>query len=201
MNWLAHLHLAIPRPHARVGGLLPDLLQNRELDALPTAFAPFIVEHQLIDSFTDSHPTFRRSRERISDKFRRFAGILIDVYYDHILSTEWQMFSEVSIQTLLAEFYRDIETLADEIPGQAYERLVQIRDAGWLGSYGELDGVEGALARISARFSRPVDLTPALVEMAHVHEALRADFLEYYPQLIAHVGKSRATINQSELPV
>ena len=39
--------------------------------------------HRKLDSFTDSHPVFLRSRGRISDMNRRYSGVLIDMFYDH----------------------------------------------------------------------------------------------------------------------
>ena len=45
--------------------------------------------HRLIDGFTDRHPVVRGSIGRIAEQCGWFSGIVIDVYYDHILARDW----------------------------------------------------------------------------------------------------------------
>src|SRR5215208_1187298 len=98
MNWLAHLLLSEPTPHFRIGNLLPDLLNHRELQAVHSRFKSGIDCHRLIDRFTDSHPVVRRSRERFGPTYRRFSGILVDIFYDHFLAQTWSSYSEISLE-------------------------------------------------------------------------------------------------------
>ena len=89
MNWLAHLHLSEPTSAFRLGNVLPDLVPARDLANLPEAFQRGIKCHHRIDAFTDAHPKFRQSVARLSPRFRRFGGIIVDVFYDHFLAVNW----------------------------------------------------------------------------------------------------------------
>src|SRR4026208_598678 len=109
MNWLAHLYLSEPTPAFRIGNLLPDLVPASELVDLPGDFRRGVEQHRRIDAFTDSHPIVRRSMNRVSPPFRRFAGVLVDVFYDHILAREWNSFSSGPLSEFAQEVYSSFE--------------------------------------------------------------------------------------------
>jgi hypothetical protein len=89
MNWLAHLFLSDPEPACRIGNLLPDFLSANVLAGLPAAFQRGIAQHRRIDAYTDAHPVFRRSVQRFAPPFRRYGGVLVDIFYDHFLARDW----------------------------------------------------------------------------------------------------------------
>ena len=183
MNWLAHLHLAAPDPRARVGALLPDLVDRCVLDAVAPVFRPAIAEHHLIDSFTDSHAVFARSRARFSPGLRRFSGILVDVFYDHFLTLNWPEASHASAQELVAAFYQDMDDHAHELPASVNEQLGDIRAGDWLRNYGTMAGLHDTLLRLGRRLRRPVNLTAALDDLSAHYTAFDHDFREFYPEL------------------
>lgn len=189
MNWLAHFYLSEPTPAFRVGNILPDLLSLQELGALPSAYQRGIACHWRIDAFTDSHPIVRRSIARVSPRFRRFAGVLTDVFYDHYLARDWHQYADVTLESFAAQVYRDFEACRFEVPMPAFARLERMQVENWLLSYREPDGVAVALARIEARLKRPFPLSHAISELQAHDEAWRADFAEFFPQLRAHVAE------------
>jgi acyl carrier protein phosphodiesterase len=185
MNWLAHLLLSSPDPCSRIGNLLPDLLSGGELREVHADYQNGIREHLAVDAFTDRHPVFKRSTARVAAPWRRFGGILVDVYYDHVLSRDWAAYSEVPLADLVSEFHDSLDAHFPRLPKAAAERLGWIREDGLLASYGSLDGVSSALARIGRRFRKPVALDEALEDLAEMHEALRGDFAEFFPEVVA----------------
>ena len=192
MNWLAHLQLSEPTPEALIGGLLPDLVRGPELQDASPVFQPGIREHRLIDSFTDRHPVFTRSKQRIDGSMRRFSGIIIDVFYDHFLTSRWHEYSPRPLAAFLAEFHPLIDEFWEHIPVSARPHLARMRDAGWLQSYGTIQGVATALARTGRRLKRPVDLGQATDDLDRHYEAFSEDFGNFYPALAEHVRRDRA---------
>ena len=188
MNWLAHLVLSEPSPAFRIGNLLPDILPWEEVRALPAKFQGGIACHRDIDSFTDAHPIFRRSMGRIDAPYRRYAGILIDIFYDHFLSSSWSRYSAVSLDQFVAEFHASISAYRDELPPRAYLRLVQIKDGNWLNAYRELNGVRRSLEGIGKRFRKPVSLGGATEQLKLHFDALRDDFADFFPELSLYVA-------------
>src|SRR4051794_31634321 len=127
MNWLAHLYLSDPTPAFRIGNLLPDLLPMTALVDLPPEFKRGAEQHRQIDSFTDSHPIVRQSINRVEPPLRRFGGILVDVFYDHILAREWHKYSSAPLPDFAAEVYASFESCRGDIPPEAYLHLERIR--------------------------------------------------------------------------
>jgi len=196
MNWLAHLLLSEPTPAFRLGGILPDLVSTSLLADLPPEIQRGIQRHRQIDAYTDSHPIFLRSVRRFQPPFRRFGGILIDVFYDHFLSRDWQSFSDTLLPEFASEFYASFEGLRAEIPPDAYARLQQMQAGDWLCSYVDVAGVAEALKRISSRLRRPFDLVPSISVLEHDYDSLHTDFAAFFPELFTYVtSNSHATGN------
>jgi acyl carrier protein phosphodiesterase len=189
VNWLAHLILSEPSPTFRIGNLLPDMIPWSELRAMPAEYQGGIECHRLIDVFADSHPVFRRSMGRIEAPFRRYAGVLIDVFYDHFLARSWERYSAVPLDAFLREIYVSFPAHREDLPEAAYTRLMQVWEGNWLGAYAQMSGVRRALEGIGRRFRKPVPLGEATAQLALHKEALAADFAEFFPELCAHIER------------
>ena len=72
-----------------VGGVLGDWIKGPLPGTLPPDLARGVALHRAIDSHAETHPAFQRSRNRVSPARRRYAGILVDIYYDHLLARDW----------------------------------------------------------------------------------------------------------------
>ncbi len=189
MNWLAHLLLSGPDPEFRLGNVLADLLPPPVLDALPAGFRRGVDCHRRIDRFTDTHPLVRRSWRRLDAcPQRRFAPVLVDVFYDHVLAREWSQHGEGTFAGFTAGVYADVHALAPQVPSPVRERLAQMSTEDWLGSYREVDGIRAVLARMDGRLRRPADLAGATGELAAQYLGFRADFDGFFPALRAHVA-------------
>jgi acyl carrier protein phosphodiesterase len=95
MNWLAHILLSEPNVENRLGNLLGDLVKGKDLDGLNCDLRRGVSRHYAIDRFTDSHPIIKISKSRIDKEYSKFAGILIDIFYDYLLVKNWANFEIV----------------------------------------------------------------------------------------------------------
>lgn len=188
VNWLAHLHLSEPSPQFRLGNLLPDLVGARELVLLPEDFQRGIRCHHRIDAFTDAHPKFRQSIARLSPRYRRFGGIIVDVFYDHFLAVRWPEHSSVPLRSAVDEFYASFDAYRAELPAAIWPVLERMREQDWLGSYGDLAGVRIALNRIGARLRQPRELGACEPELERDYAGFAEDFAAFYPELKARVA-------------
>jgi len=194
MNWLAHLLLSEPTPEFRVGNLLPDLLPASDLIRLPPEFQRGIRRHLQIDSFTDSHAIVRRSIRLVSPAYRRFGGILIDMFYDHFLACDWHRYSDATIQDFSSAIYSSFESLRHDLPPTAALRLQQIKEADLLCSYREIDGIRRALEGIGSRLRRPVSLGESIAQLELHYDVLHADFTEFFPKLRDYLQDERGCV-------
>lgn len=188
MNWLAHALLSEQTTAFRLGNLLPDFLSAAELGQLDAVFQPGIECHRKIDLFTDQHPVVRRSVRRFGPGYRRVAPILVDVFYDHFLSVEWELHSPQALADFVAEIYQGFDVHQAQLPETLWPPLQRMRSENWLGSYRDLEGLRQTLTRMERRFRRRVDLVGGLAELERNYSELRMDFQEFFPQLRAAVG-------------
>ena len=191
MNWLAHVFLSEPAVEFRLGNLLADIVKGQEREGMSADFLRGIQRHQAIDSFTDRHPVVRRSRSRVGSGQRRFSGVLVDVFYDYFLATNWETYSPVPLPVFTTSFYADIEASSIALPQQAQATIDRMISRNMLGAYTQIEAVEWALRRISmrlsARWHRPFMLEAGVADLRAHHEAFAADFAEFFPQLQRHV--------------
>ncbi|MDN5863131.1 MAG: ACP phosphodiesterase, partial [Salinisphaera sp.] len=89
MNYLAHLYLAQRTGTSAAGALLGDFVRGRLAGGLPADVETGIRLHRRVDTYTDSHPEVVAARRSFDPPLRRYAGILIDLYFDHILACRW----------------------------------------------------------------------------------------------------------------
>jgi acyl carrier protein phosphodiesterase len=192
MNWLAHAFLSKPDIEFRLGNLLADLVKGRDRAAMSAGFLAGVRHHQMIDTFTDGHPTVHRSRARIGGDYRHATGILVDVFYDHFLALDWGRYSPEPLDVFTARLYADIRVGMFHFPEEAQAALERMMREDRLGSYRRLDGIEGSLRRVSlrlaARIGRDLGLERGVSELVANFEGLRGDFAEFFPQLQAHAG-------------
>lgn len=192
MNWLAHLLLAEPNPEDSLGNLLGDLVKGEARTALSLGLQTGIECHQAIDVFTDQHVIVKLSKGRIDPRYRRFAGVLIDVFYDYILANNWQDYSEVPLAEFTASAYASWSGHLETLPLYARGVIDRLIAEDWLLTYSTVSGIENTLARISRRLNRrgkrSYDLTPAISELSNNYASLEQDFRQFFPQLQSYIN-------------
>lgn len=195
MNWLAHVFLSESDVHYRLGNLLADIVRGEELRRMSAGFQRGVQKHKQIDAFTDAHPLVKRSRARVSTEFRRFSGVLVDIFYDHLLATHWDRYSPIVLDAFTAKFYADIEASNIELPSSARVTLDRIIRHDLLGAYRGTEGVERSLRRLSAylssRWQREFALEKGVADLVADLAGFEADFTEFFPQLQAAVAERR----------
>ncbi len=191
MNWLAHTFLSSPQVDFRLGNLLADLVRGADRVGMSEAFVRGAECHKAIDAFTDAHHLVRRSRMRLGPEYRRFSGVLVDVFYDYLLATHWTEYASCPLAQFTGDFYAAAGQRSLALPENAQTTLDRIIRLDLLGSYQRIDGVERALRRIStylsSRWQREFALERSVPDLLAHEPALAGDFAEFFPQLKAHV--------------
>ena len=181
MNFLAHALLAGPDPVDRLGGMLGDFVKGSLPAGLPLPVAAGVELHRRIDSFADTHPAFRRSRSRVSPERRRYAGIMIDLFYDHFLAVHWERYSAEPLEDFAAGIYALLSDHVALLPPRLKQILPYMRDQDWLSGYRSLDAVGVALDRMARhRLTRPNPLAGSGDELRVRYRDFEADFFSFF---------------------
>lgn len=196
MNFLAHLHLSTGTPASMLGGVVADLMKPREISLLPDDVQAGVRLHRQIDAFTDSHALVRRSIGRIAADWHWFSGIIIDVYYDHLLARDWSCYSDEPLPHFAARCYQVLADGRSLLTPDAAEFLSNFIASDRLLSYATDDGIAETLGHLSNRIARRmpkhvVRLEDAMPMLRTRDAGLAADFHAFYPELMAFAGDVR----------
>lgn len=191
MNYLAHVFLAKEKDEKNIlGNFLGDFVNITTERVYDKAIRKGIYMHRRIDSYTDAHGIFQVSRERISSKNRRFAGVLIDIFYDHFLAKHWNMYSDVDLVVYADEFYKLLKRNFDILPERLQKMLPFMITENWFVQYREIVGIERTLDRISARFAQTKHpLTNPIDELIINNKDLEKDFNAFFPQVMDYANR------------
>jgi len=182
MNYLAHLYLSPPDEDAWLGSLLGDFVKGTIGERYAPPVAAAIRLHRRIDSFTDAHAAVQRSRSRISRARRRYAGIMIDMFYDHFLARSWEEFHDEPLAAFSARVYALLERRRGELPERLQTVAAHMAANDWFGSYASAATIHGALDRISSRLRRANRLAGAGEELLADYAGFEADFRAFLPE-------------------
>ena len=190
MNYLAHLHLGGDAPAQLLGSLYGDFVKGPLAGQWPADIEAAIRLHRRIDAFTDSHPVQARARARFPAERRRYAGILLDLFFDHCLALHWADYAAEPLPAFTGRVYR---VLAAEpaLPGRLALIAPRMAAQDWLGSYRDFAVLEQVLAGIGRRLSRPEVLDGSLAELERLYMPLSEDFRAFYPELVEFARRAR----------
>jgi len=191
MNYLAHAFLSRSSPELLIGGLLGDFVKGREhLKQYSPAVCAGIRLHRAIDRYTDAHVIVRASCALVSPVRRRFAAILVDVFYDHFLACHWTRYTELPLEDFTQQVYATLLPGIASYPERLQHMLPRMAAEDWLASYAEIEAVDAALhgiARRFRRFARAAVLADGVQELLHHYAALEQHFLDFFPELLGFV--------------
>ena len=187
MNFLAHLFLADPQPEALLGSLMGDFVKGPLTGRHPPVLERALAQHRAVDTFTDAHPIVRTSRARVAPPHRRFAGIVVDMYYDHYLARHWDEFADEPLAVFTARVYAVLLAEEARLPDRLRRIAPSMARRDWLGSYRYVESVHAALDRMGERLKRGNGLLGAGEALMPHYTSLEADFRAFFPQLVRFV--------------
>jgi acyl carrier protein phosphodiesterase len=176
LNFLAHALLAGDDPALIVGGVVGDWIKGGLPGALPDDLARGVALHRAIDSYAETHPAFKQSRTRVSPERRRYAGVLVDIFYDHLLARHWANMHHQPLEVFCADVYRLINERLHDLPATSHPALRMMEREDWLASYADIEGIADVLTRMSRRARQPNPMASSEQEFLADVEGYTHDF-------------------------
>jgi len=167
-----------------VGNFMGDYVKGRDYLQFPELVKKGILIHRDIDSFTDMHPITRRNKQRVAEKYHKYAGIIIDIFYDHFLASMWTRFSNLPLQDFVARTYDLLKRNYRVLPDAIKRWFPTFLENNWMMAYTSLDGIELVLERMAANTSLPNHAWYAVEVLSDQYTTFKADFLEFFPLII-----------------
>ncbi|UTW44536.1 DUF479 domain-containing protein [bacterium SCSIO 12696] len=191
MNYLAHILLSGDEPEIKIGGLLGDFVKGPLRGQYPHRIEQGIALHRAIDSWFDQQSQVIAARARFEPPLRRFAGIIVDICYDHLLAKNWQQHHPQPLNRFSGDFYQLLRDHYHLLPQRAQRFTDHAPGIGLLENYAHRHTVGLTLSRIEQRFRRPVDLSAASVQLEHQWPQLQREFDQLFPRARAFAEQHR----------
>jgi acyl carrier protein phosphodiesterase len=184
MNFLAHLCLASGDSGLMLGGLFGDFVRgSRALKTYPKPVRDGIRLHRYIDKTTDQSASVKALRSRFPREFRRYAGIIIDLAFDHELAKNWWRYMPGSLERFDMEVRDLLRDNAEMIPTEL-RRFMRYADRhGLFAAYRDEDVTLYALAGIGTRLSRANPLHKVSEIWPQMAPEFNSVFREFFPQI------------------
>lgn len=187
MNFLAHLYLSGDNEEVLVGNFIGDFVKGSQMDQYPDQIQKGIRLHRSIDHYTDTHEVVLESKVRLREKFRHYAPVIVDVYYDHFLAKDWSMFSEIPLKEYTEQFYLLMDNYYEIIPKGVIHMLSFMSRDNWLYNYQFIEGIDRALTGMSRRTKFESKMEEASSALQDHYKDFEKEFHQFFPDLQSHV--------------
>ena len=196
MNFLAHLCLASGDSGLMLGGLFGDFIRGRRaLRDYPEPIRQGIVLHRYIDRCTDHSSVVKKLRRSFPKEFRRYAGIIIDLAFDHELAVNWWRYMPGSLERFDVEI-RDLLRDNRDLTPEGLTGFMRYADRHDLfTAYREEDVILFALAGIGTRLTRPNPLHRVVEIWPEFAPEFKQAFRQFFPEIQSEVLDWRSKIS------
>lgn len=181
MNFFAHGWLARGGTNDFLyGNLIADGVKGADLSDWRPAIAAGIRHHRRVDAWVDQHSVVREARSRAPGTGRRYAGIALDMVWDHFLARDHLD------PALVERCYRVLA--ARSAPGRLATLMPLLIEQDWLSRYADLDFTCSAIASLGQRLQGPNRLAELVPWIEADYARLERDFNSLWPALNCELG-------------
>jgi acyl carrier protein phosphodiesterase len=187
LNYIAHIHIGYHTQTSLLGNFLGDFVKGSQLQHLPFEIELGIRLHRSIDVFTDSHPSIIELRQYFPRDIRRMAGVIIDIYFDHLLMQTWNDYSSTDFDKVFTQFYQQLEQFS--LPNNVHfnKQAERLKTQQWLKQYIHIETCYHAFLSIESRLKNRVIFAENAQAFIIKHsKLLESSFQQFYPECLDH---------------
>ncbi len=194
MNFLAHIFLSGNNDAVKIGNFMADSIRGRQFENYPPEIKKGILLHRAIDSFTDAHPVYRKSKHRLHEKYGHYSGVIMDIFYDHFLAKNWNTYCDIPLELYAEAFYTLLTNQIASLTNPAKGMLPYMIGRNWLVSYASIEGLEMIMFQMDHRTKNRVAMHESIVELQQYYELFEAEFTLFFEALRLHCSEKLAEL-------
>ncbi|EDM43433.1 hypothetical protein SCB49_00250 [unidentified eubacterium SCB49] len=196
MNFLAHIYLSGDNEGVTIGNFIADGIKGKKYQKYPSTIQKGILLHRFIDSFTDSHPTVRKSTKRLHEKHGHYSGVVVDILYDHFLAKNWNQYSDTTLENYVNNFYEMLQDNYVMLPTRIQRMMPYMIADNWLLSYATIPGIDKILTQMSVRVNGKSNMNFAVLELKEFYTEFEEEFTSFFEELRASCKEKLVEIEQ-----
>jgi acyl carrier protein phosphodiesterase len=197
MNFLAHLYLAGDSESLIIGNFIGDFVKGRIKDQFTSEINSGIIMHREIDFFTDNHPVVLESKIRLRSRYRHYSGVLVDMYYDHLLAVNWPNYSQVSLEHFTENKYAILKAHLEILPERVQFILTHMINDNWLLNYRNMEGINRSLNGMARRTKFKSGLESGASDLLLNYTLFDQEFNAFFPELIEYVNQLKLKLTNN----
>lgn len=183
MNFLAHLYLSENYPKIMIGNFIADHIKGNQFTHLDPTIQKGIKLHREIDTFTDSHKITRMSKRRLHKRYGLFAGIVIDIFYDHYLAKNWSNYSAIPLKIYVNSFYDLVYSYQEVLPEKTLKMIPYMIKYDWLFNYQYKEGIKNVLEGMNRKTNNKGQIDLAIHDLRKLDKDFEKDFELFFTDL------------------
>ena len=191
MNFLAHIYLSGTSDLLKIGNFMADGIRGNQFNSYPEEVQKGIFLHRAIDTFTDAHPIFRKSTKKLHPRYHHYAGVIVDVFYDHFLAKNWSSYSDENLAEYVERFYQSLRDKPTILSPRTSGFMDVMFRENWLLSYQTVTGLNGILTQMDRRTKNQSKMRFATEELVEFYADFENEFTLFFEDLRAHVAEKR----------
>lgn len=176
MNFLAHIYLSGENDLIKIGNFMADGIRGKQFEHFPDDVQKGIVLHRFIDTYTDSHDIFRQSTKRLHEKYHHYAGVIVDIVYDHFLAKNWEKYSDEKLDLFINRFYKSLQENYPILTERTQNLMPTMIRENWLWSYQTLEGIQHILTQMDRRSKNQSKMQFATQELKEFYSEFESEF-------------------------
>lgn len=180
MNFLAHIYLSGDNDLIKIGNFMADGIRGKQFENFPLDIQKGIILHRAIDTYTDAHPIFRQSTKRLHENYHHYAGVIVDVFYDHFLAKNWSSYSNEKLENYVANFYKSLEKNIDVLSDKTKNFMPYMIQHNWLVSYQTVEGITKILTQMDSRTNNQSKMRLANTELIKFYSEFENEFTLFF---------------------
>ncbi len=163
---------------------MADGIRGKHFESYPTDVQKGIILHRAIDTFTDAHPIFRQSTKKLHENYHHYAGVIVDVFYDHFLAKNWTNYSDEKLDLFVERFYQSLHNNPDVLSERTKGMMPYMIEHNWLVSYQTVEGINRILTQMDHRTKNESKMRFATNELSEFYSEFETEFSEFFKELI-----------------
>lgn len=187
MNYLAHLYLSGNDEELLIGNFIADAVKGKQAANYSAGISRGIYLHRFIDSYTDRHPVVAETKARLREKYKKYAPVVADLYYDHFLASQFDTYAGEPLPNYTQRTYSLINKHLAHLPERVQYFFPYMMEQNWLLGYAEIEGISRALTGLSRRTSFESGMETAGEELRQNYRLYQQEFEAFFPELVEYV--------------
>ena len=188
MNFLSHLYLSGDSEGLILGNFIADGVKGSNFGHFEKEVQRGILLHRKIDTFTDTHPIVELSKERLRSAYKKYAGVIVDIYYDHFLAKNWREYSAVELTDFTSNIYKLVQLNHAILPEKSAHFARYMIEYDILSEYSNLTGVQQVFNGMARRTTFLSNMEHAVKDLKEHYPLFEEEFRRFFPELQQYIA-------------